>query len=192
MAIIKKLGTITRRLLPNQGAFPYKRREPLVALLAAYDHDPDKVAIALETERGEPWGVLSTNTYHQLEPGEFVVSWHNHETADLEDILASKLFVDTGKRVDFGHVKGAPVWRLFRQEDMDAFRATLAGESKTPTGYAVNCPMDGLVYLTDAEYSRQMSRPDSSWSCPRCGRPADWDDATYELYISGLEDEAPE
>ena len=38
----------------------------------------------------------------------------------------------------------------------------------------------GLVYLTDEEYDRQMSSPDSLWKCPFCRYEAQWDDDNYE------------
>ena len=42
----------------------------------------------------------------------------------------------------------------------------------------------GRVYLTEAEYLRQLSRPDSCWMCPRCGAcPVDFDDLTFERYF---------
>jgi hypothetical protein len=64
-------------------------------------------------------------------------------------------------------------------------------ESATPTVYAVICRVHGRVYLTEAEYLRQLRRPDSRWECPRfvddvpsefgpCGRPSNFDDETYE------------
>ena len=55
-------------------------------------------------------------------------------------------------------------------------------ESPTPTPYAVNCKEHGLVYLTEAEYDRQMMLPDSLWQCPRagCSHFATWDDENYE------------
>lgn len=70
-------------------------------------------------------------------------------------------------------------------------------ESTEPTAYAVICPAHGRVYLTQAEYSRQMDQPDSLWKCPRweydaatkegdparvgpCGEPSEFDDDTHE------------
>jgi len=60
-------------------------------------------------------------------------------------------------------------------------------ESPTPTAWAVNCPRDGLVYLTREEYTRQISRVDDLWKCPRCGRDAQWDDDTYEQAMEAEE-----
>lgn len=60
------------------------------------------------------------------------------------------------------------------------------GRARTP--YAVDCrgPWDlpgggcGLVYLTEAEYERQMMAPDKTWRCPLCRYEADWNDDNYE------------
>jgi len=60
-------------------------------------------------------------------------------------------------------------------------------ESTTPTAWAVNCPRDGLVYLTREEYTRQIGRVDDLWKCPRCGRDAQWDDDTYEKAMEAEE-----
>lgn len=53
-------------------------------------------------------------------------------------------------------------------------------ESPTPTPWAVECGEHGQVFLTEAEYSRQMANPDNNWTCPRCGADAGWDDDNYE------------
>jgi hypothetical protein len=68
----------------------------------------------------------------------------------------------------------------------DAFN----GESVKPTPYLVHCPIHGRVFLTSDEYDRQMSRPNSFWTCPRmdsdpkrfglCGYDSEFDDANYE------------
>ena len=42
------------------------------------------------------------------------------------------------------------------------------GESSQPTRYAVLCPKDGRVYMTDQEYKRQLMQV-GEWKCPRCG-----------------------
>lgn len=52
--------------------------------------------------------------------------------------------------------------------------------SPTPTPYLVHCRRDGALFLTEAEYSRQMWNPDRGWECPYCGGPAEWDDDNYE------------
>lgn len=65
------------------------------------------------------------------------------------------------------------------------------GESTKPTPYAVNCPVHGLVYMTDDEYLAQLDRFDERWTCPRmsaeadddfglCGRTSTFDDEIYE------------
>jgi len=64
------------------------------------------------------------------------------------------------------------------------------GESKESTAFAVTCLKHGLVYLTAGEYSRQLDRPNSYWSCPRyevdgedigvCGRHSTFSDEVYE------------
>jgi hypothetical protein len=38
----------------------------------------------------------------------------------------------------------------------------------------------GLVFLTYEQYTYQLSRPNSGWSCPRCGSSAEWDDYCRE------------
>lgn len=48
------------------------------------------------------------------------------------------------------------------------------------TPYAVLCDDDGQQFLTEEQYSHQLDRPDSFWSCPRCGESAHWDDDEYE------------
>lgn len=61
------------------------------------------------------------------------------------------------------------------------------GNVRTP--YAIRChgwekddpEAHGLVYLTEAQYDRQMELPHSTWSCPLCGiKPASWDDENFE------------
>jgi hypothetical protein len=41
-------------------------------------------------------------------------------------------------------------------------------------------PRCGQVKINEAEYSRQMDRPDSFWMCPHCGSTADFDDEFFE------------
>lgn len=41
-------------------------------------------------------------------------------------------------------------------------------------------PKCGQVQITKAEYSRQMNKPDSVWTCPKCGSTADFDDEFFE------------
>jgi predicted RNA-binding Zn-ribbon protein involved in translation (DUF1610 family) len=58
-------------------------------------------------------------------------------------------------------------------------------ESRTP--FAILCPDCGQVFLTEDEYDRQMSAPDSRWQCPKClAKPVDWDDDNYESAWDGL------
>lgn len=73
------------------------------------------------------------------------------------------------------------------------------GESMEATAYAVLCPIHGRVFLREAEYDRQMDRPDSFWACPRmdsdpkrfglCGMRSEFDDATYEAAQPAYEEE---
>lgn len=61
-------------------------------------------------------------------------------------------------------------------------------ESETPTPWATICRGDpeigftgcGQVFMTEDFYIRQMSLPDSTWRCARCGYEAAWDDDNYE------------
>lgn len=60
------------------------------------------------------------------------------------------------------------------------------GRSRTP--YAVVCegPWDlpgyghGIVYLTEQEYSRQLSAASARWKCPLCRYEAVWSDDNYD------------
>lgn len=45
-----------------------------------------------------------------------------------------------------------------------------------------NC--GGPIYLTEAEYDRQMMAPDALWKCPRCHAGATWDDLNYEARMA--------
>lgn len=56
-------------------------------------------------------------------------------------------------------------------------------ESSEPTGFAVICPEHGRVFLSEEEYDRQLSRPDSTWKCPRCGKASEWDEDNYDAWI---------
>jgi hypothetical protein len=51
-------------------------------------------------------------------------------------------------------------------------------EERTP--YAVICREHGQQFLTSDEYNRQLCRPDSLWTCPKCGEASNWDDDNYE------------
>ncbi len=58
-------------------------------------------------------------------------------------------------------------------------------ESEIRTPWAVSCSRPcstGLIYMTMAEYSRQMSLPDARWQCPRCGELGFWSDENYEAF----------
>jgi hypothetical protein len=46
----------------------------------------------------------------------------------------------------------------------------------------------GRVKINEAEYSRQMDRPDSLWMCPHCDSSADFDDEFFEE-LHGIADE---
>jgi hypothetical protein len=52
--------------------------------------------------------------------------------------------------------------------------------SKTPTPWAVRCPNHGQVFLTHAEYVRQMYHADTLWLCPTCKEASWFDDANFE------------
>jgi hypothetical protein len=68
-------------------------------------------------------------------------------------------------------------------------------ESPLPTRFAVLCPEHGRVFLTEAEYMRQLDLSDEHWRCPRfvatpeairdktigpCGTVCNFDDDLYE------------
>lgn len=65
--------------------------------------------------------------------------------------------------------------------------------SEKPTPYLVHCREHGQVFLTEAEYTRQMDNPDNGWTCPHCGADAGWDDDNYESYLPpDLEGDPPD
>ena len=45
----------------------------------------------------------------------------------------------------------------------------------TKPEYAVLCMEHGSVELDDTEYMVQLSRPFALWTCPSCGKDAEWD-----------------
>ena len=45
---------------------------------------------------------------------------------------------------------------------------------------AVLCPLHGSVDIDEAEYDRQMDRPNSLWVCPKCHNVAQFDDRRFE------------
>lgn len=51
----------------------------------------------------------------------------------------------------------------------------------------VVCRTCGPVDITEAEYDRQMDRPDSSWVCPKCGGFAGFDDERFEELMDAEE-----
>lgn len=83
---------------------------PLDFYLAYYGNG--RVAIKAESDQFGPWGTVSINVEDvALEDNEFVL---NHDSMDdsIESYLATGLFEDTGKRVNYGFVEGQPVWKL--------------------------------------------------------------------------------
>lgn len=50
------------------------------------------------------------------------------------------------------------------------------------------CNGAGLVFLSEAEYTAQMMRPDSLWRCPQCGGEASWSDSNYEKHMEAEAD----
>lgn len=52
-------------------------------------------------------------------------------------------------------------------------RVICNGHGVEGPGHILPC---GVVDLTFEEYDYQMSRPDSTWRCPKCDASADWDD----------------
>ena len=72
-----------------------------------------RLAIALQSEDGMPYGTLSINVPDaNLMPDEFIVPVRNLTPELLDAAKASKLFHDTGSTVSYGFVKNDPVWRL--------------------------------------------------------------------------------
>jgi len=50
--------------------------------------------------------------------------------------------------------------------------------------YAIICPTDGQVYLTEQQYNKQMANPDTRWICPVCGiQPVEFDDINFEDHM---------
>jgi len=59
--------------------------------------------------------------------------------------------------------------------------------SQEATPYAVRCPKHGRVFLTQAEYTRQMCIANELWICPLCNRSAQFDDDNYESFVEADE-----
>ena len=57
-------------------------------------------------------------------------------------------------------------------------------ESKEQTGFAVECPNHGLVYMTPEFYNVQMMNADDLWRCPICNEESWWPDENYEEYFN--------
>ncbi len=55
------------------------------------------------------------------------------------------------------------------------------------TPFAVLCDDHGQQFLTEEEYSWQLNRPNSRWTCPRCGEVAHWDDDEYDAALENYE-----
>lgn len=73
-----------------------------------------RLAVLVYCEDGSPFCVPSINvTDVFIKDGEFVLSHAVQESVE-RDLLASGMFEDTGKRVNYGYVKNQPVWRLKR------------------------------------------------------------------------------
>lgn len=73
---------------------------------------PFNLAIMAECEGDCPehFADISINLGAPLLEDEFVV---NHDVQQFEDeLLATDLFEDTGKRVNYGYVRLRPIWRL--------------------------------------------------------------------------------
>ncbi len=69
----------------------------------------------------------------------------------------------------------------------------IAKDTLTPTPWAVICCFHGQVFMTGKEYSRQLSLPDSRWTCPICDRVCTWDDDNSAKYshLGGSEQLTP-
>jgi hypothetical protein len=65
--------------------------------------------------------------------------------------------------------------------------AHTSGLEVASSPYAIICPDHGRVYLSSAEYERQMRLPDDRWICPRDGKVSEWDDDNYERAMDARE-----
>jgi hypothetical protein len=68
----------------------------------------------------------------------------------------------------------------------------LTGQEAPTDHYAVLCPIHGRQFLTQKQYDTQMNDTNSRWKCPKCTRPAKFDDITYEAYLDALEKQTEE
>ena len=67
-----------------------------------------RIAITLTCEDGMPYATVSTNVPEiNLQEREFILS-HNCSSI-LGHLMSAGLFVDTGKKVDYGFVVGQPI-----------------------------------------------------------------------------------
>ena len=75
-------------------------------------YNNNRPALQLISEYGEPFMKITVNIPEEkLEPGEFFVKTWNENEPYIAELLASGLFIDTGKRVQCGYSEAA-VWRL--------------------------------------------------------------------------------
>jgi len=52
--------------------------------------------------------------------------------------------------------------------------------TKKPPYAGIICPHHGPVDIDEAEYIRQMDRPDERWTCPICRTVSEFDDERFE------------
>lgn len=90
-------------------------------------------------------------------------------------------FMELLQKGDLSAVKDYAREQLEKMRPPDGTPAIAAA----PTPYAIICSKDGQVFLSNDEYARQMSRPDSFWTCPKCGERASFDDDNYERFLDG-------
>jgi len=74
-------------------------------------------AVYARDDEGIPEATISINVETaELDPGEFVVN-HDIPRDQLDSWMASGVFRDTGRTVDYGFVRGQPVWELLKEDD---------------------------------------------------------------------------
>lgn len=59
-------------------------------------------------------------------------------------------------------------------------------DANSDSVFGVICREHGKQGLTKDQYVKQLSRPDSLWTCPICSDNADWDDERYEAGLEAL------